>query len=85
MPKAKEKEVKFEDALKKLERIVGELEGGELPLDDSLKKYEEGVGLVRVCAQRLEQVERRVEVLTKKAGDKFNTELFDEKSVEEES
>jgi len=85
MPKAKDKEVKFEDALKKLERIVGELEGGELPLDDSLKKYEEGVGLVRVCSQRLEQVERRVEVLTKKAGDKFSTEIFDEESVEEES
>jgi len=83
MPKAKEKEVKFEDALKKLERIVGELEGGELPLDDSLKKYEEGVGLVRVCSQRLEQVERRVEVLTKKAGEKFTTEFFDEGSVDE--
>ena len=44
-------EMKFEDALKKLEKIVAELEGGELSLDEALKKYQEGIELSRACSQ----------------------------------
>lgn len=47
-------EMKFEEALKKLEKIVEELESGKLSLDDSLKKYEEGVRLSRFCHKTLQ-------------------------------
>ena len=62
-------EKKFEDALARLEEIVKELESGDLSLDLSLKLFEEGIKLSRVCNKRLEEAERRVEVLLKdKAG-----------------
>ena len=62
-------EKKFEDALARLEEIVKELESGDLPLEQSLKMFEEGVKLSRICHKRLEDAERRVEILLKdKAG-----------------
>ena len=62
-------EKKFEDALARLEEIVRELESGDLPLEQSLKMFEEGVKLSRICNKRLEDAERRVEILLKdKAG-----------------
>jgi exodeoxyribonuclease VII small subunit len=62
-------EKKFEDALSRLEQIVKELESGDLPLELSLKLFEEGIKLSRICNKRLEDAERRVEVLIKdKAG-----------------
>ena len=54
---------KFEEALEKLERIVREMETGELPLDQSLKSFEEGIKLIRFCSTRLEETQRRVEQL----------------------
>lgn len=63
-------EIKFEDALKKLEKIVEDLEAGNLTLDEALKKYQEGIELSRVCSQRLDSVKKKIEVLTKnKKGD----------------
>lgn len=63
-------EVKFEDTLKKLEKIVQDLERGELTLDEALKKYQEGVELSRICSQRLDQAKKRVDLLAKnKKGD----------------
>ena len=56
-------EVKFEDALKKLEKIVEELEAGDLSLDEALKKYQDGIELSRLCAQRLEGAKKKIEVL----------------------
>ncbi len=62
-------EKKFEDALARLEEIVRELESGDLPLEQSLKMFEEGIKLSRICHKRLEDAERRVEILLKdKAG-----------------
>jgi exodeoxyribonuclease VII small subunit len=62
-------EKKFETALTRLEEIVQELEKGELPLEQSLKLFEEGVKLARICMSRLEDAERKVEILLKdKAG-----------------
>jgi exodeoxyribonuclease VII small subunit len=62
-------EKKFEAALARLEAIVEELEKGELPLEQSLKLFEEGIKLARLCGTRLEEAERKVEVLLKdKAG-----------------
>jgi exodeoxyribonuclease VII small subunit len=59
---------KFEDALKKLEDIVRRMESGEMPLDDALKSFEEGVRLIRFCSAKLEETERRVEMLLGKEG-----------------
>lgn len=53
----------FESSLEELERIVRELEQGELPLEKSLELFERGVKLSRECQDRLNQAERRIEIL----------------------
>ena len=58
-------EVKFEEALKKLEKIVTDLEAGDLTLDEALKKYQEGIELSRLCSQRLESAKKKIDVLVK--------------------
>jgi exodeoxyribonuclease VII small subunit len=55
----------FEQALLELEQIVQRLEKGELPLEDSLRLYEEGIRLSRLCHAKLEEAEGRIEVLLK--------------------
>ena len=55
----------FEESLTTLEKIVRELEQGDLSLEDSLKLFENGVKLSRECQERLNQAERRIEVLLK--------------------
>ena len=62
---ADEKEIKFEDALGRLEAVVDRLESGELPLEESLRLFEEGVHLTKVCTNRLEEAERRITILLK--------------------
>lgn len=59
---------RFEDALARLEQIVHALEAGNLSLDDSLRAFEEGTGLLRLCARRLDEAERRIEILAKDEG-----------------
>lgn len=78
-------EMKFEEALKKLEKIVGELEDGNLSLDESLEKYEEGVKLSRLCAKKLEVAKKKVEILLKSEDGSVELKPFDEKAEEEES
>lgn len=60
-----ETEIKFEKALERLEKIVEDLESGNISLEDALKKYEEGVKLCRICTQKLSQAETKIESLTK--------------------
>jgi exodeoxyribonuclease VII small subunit len=60
-----DKKQTFETSLKELERIVRQLEDGDLPLEDSLKLFEDGVKLSRECQERLNQAERRIEILLK--------------------
>ncbi|MCH8040706.1 MAG: exodeoxyribonuclease VII small subunit [Nitrospirales bacterium] len=55
--------LKFEDALARLETIVAELEKGDLPLDDSLKIFEEGIKLSKTCLKMLDDTERKVEIM----------------------
>ena len=62
---------RFEEALGELEAIVQRLEKGELPLEESLAAFERGIGLVRQLAQRLADVEQRVEVLLKSEAGKL--------------
>jgi exodeoxyribonuclease VII small subunit len=70
-------DIKFEDALARLEQIVDTLEAGNLPLEDSLKAFEEGVGLARRCARYLEEAEKRIELLTKDEVGLLRTEPFE--------
>ena len=67
---------KFETALKKLEDVVRKLEGGELSLDDSLKAFEEGVKLAGFCSGKLNEAEKRVELLIKQKDGTFSREKF---------
>jgi exodeoxyribonuclease VII small subunit len=55
----------FETSLEELERIVRELERGDLPLEKSLELFEQGVKLSRACQERLSEAERRIEILTR--------------------
>jgi exodeoxyribonuclease VII small subunit len=55
--------VKFENAMARLETIVSELEKGDLPLDESLKIFEEGIRLSKTCLKMLDDAERKVEIL----------------------
>jgi exodeoxyribonuclease VII small subunit len=56
---------KFEEALGRLEDIVKKMEAGDMTLEESLKAFEEGIKLARLCSRRLDDAERRVEILLK--------------------
>lgn len=75
--------LKFEQALKRLEEIVEELEKGDLSLDDSLKRYEEGIKLSRFCAKKLEETERKVEILAKNEKGEFEKTPYEENPLQE--
>ncbi|MFH1189691.1 MAG: exodeoxyribonuclease VII small subunit [Candidatus Omnitrophota bacterium] len=77
-------EMKFEEALKKLEKIVQELEDGDLPLDEACEKYEEGIRLSKACAKKLEQARKRVEILLKNEDGSVELREFDERKAQEE-
>jgi exodeoxyribonuclease VII small subunit len=66
----------FEESLKKLETIVDKLEKGDMSLEDSLKLFEEGVGLSAACKKELEAAEGKVETLIKQRDGSFKTEPF---------
>lgn len=70
--------VKFEEALEKLEDIVRELEGGDLQLDKSLAKYEEGVKLIRICQKKLQEAKKKIEILVTSKEGKVKIEPFGE-------
>lgn len=60
----------FEEALSRLEKIVAQMESGELKLEESMRLFEEGIGLTKVCHQRLDEVEKKVKQLLKKSSSK---------------
>ena len=68
----------FEGSLKRLEEIVAELEGNKLPLEQSLDVFEEGEKLVRFCAGRLDEAERRIELLLADKEGRLRVEPFPE-------
>ena len=67
----------FEQAIQRLENVVAEMEGAELPLEDVLKRYEEGTRLVRFCAAKLDEAEKKIEILQKKADGSVKLEPFE--------
>jgi len=66
----------FENAMKRLEAIVQDLESGDLTLDEAMKKFQEGVKLSRLCSQRLDETEKRVSILMKDEEGKVRAEPF---------
>lgn len=58
----------FEDSLAKLEQITEELESGDLSLEESLKKFDEGVKLAEFCNRKLDEAQQKVNILLKKDG-----------------
>jgi exodeoxyribonuclease VII small subunit len=67
----------FEESLKKLESIVEKLEKGDLPLEDSLKLFEEGVGLSAACKKELDEAEGKVQLLVKQRDGSLKAEPFE--------
>ena len=73
----------FEQAMGQLEKIVDELETGDLPLEQALKKYEEGIQLSKFCSQKLDETEKRINVLMQDGDGKITrTPFADQDSVE---
>ncbi len=67
----------FEEALERLEEIVRRMESGDLTLEESLALFEEGVRLTRVCSQRLDEAEKKIEMLTRDAQGEVRAEPAD--------
>ena len=65
----------FEASMTRLEEIVDLLDSGELPLEDAMKIFEEGMKLSHFCSDKLNQVEKRIQVLTKQEDGNFQLEL----------
>ncbi len=72
-----EEEIKFEDALEQLEEIVEKLETGDLPLEEALKAFEEGIKLSRFCSEQLNEAELRIEKLIAIDEDSIQTVPFE--------
>ena len=70
--------IKFESALEDLEQVVEQLESGELSLEDSLAAFEKGVGLVKFCNQKLNEVEKKIELLVKDKEGNLQLKAFEE-------
>ncbi len=68
---------RFEDALSKLEKIVSKLEEGDIALEESLRLFEEGIRLSRFCNQKLDEAEKKVEILLKDKNGMLKPYPFD--------
>lgn len=76
---------KFEDELKDLETIVNQIDSGELTLEESISAFERGVMLVKALNGKLDEVERKVELLTRSAGGELRTTPFEASPDKENS
>jgi len=70
----------FEKDLKRLEDIVAKMEEGDIPLDESMKLFEEGVKLSRFCSERLDKAEKKVEIITADKNGSITTRPFEPES-----
>ncbi|HTS01136.1 MAG TPA: exodeoxyribonuclease VII small subunit [Thermoanaerobaculia bacterium] len=81
--KALPKNLSFEKALERLQEVVAEMEDPERGLEASLELFEEGVSLSRFCRSRIEEIQKRVEVVLKETADSLSTGPLDEDSDDE--
>lgn len=75
-------EKKFEEAMQRLEEIVQSLDNGDLPLEESLKIFEEGMKLVGFCNSKLDEAEKKVSLLVKESDGQLKEKPFDEDEEE---
>ena len=75
--------MKFEEAMERLEKITQELEEGNLSLDGALERFEEGMKLIGFCEKKLEEAEKKIQVLIKE-GDKFRAKDWAGERITEE-
>ncbi len=66
----------FEQSMKQLEKIVQELEDGDLPLEKALKKFEEGMQLTKLCSEKLDETEKKVSILLKNSEGRITEQPF---------
>ena len=78
MVETKDKDIKYEDALKRLERLVAELDTSELDLETRLKKFEEGTKLARLLLKKLDQAKKKVQILVKSHAGETALASFDD-------
>jgi len=83
MAKKEQEKKRFEQALEELEKVVERLESGELSLEDSLAAFEEGIGLVKFCNQKLTEVEKKIELLVKDKDGKLQLRALDDAADED--
>ncbi|HLH78154.1 MAG TPA: exodeoxyribonuclease VII small subunit [Candidatus Binataceae bacterium] len=83
-PKADSNNQKFEDGLADLEAIVARIDSGELPLEESIQAFERGVALVRALNQKLDEVEKKIEVLVRDNQGQLRTAAYREPAGEDE-
>lgn len=69
-------EMKFEDAMKRIEEIVNQLEKGDLPLEQALERFEEAIKLAKICQAKLEDAQQRISKLVRE-GEDFRLEPFE--------
>jgi exodeoxyribonuclease VII small subunit len=67
-PKKISPELNFESAMDRLEAIVEQMESGNMPLEELIVRYEEGMKLVKICQERLASAEQRIEIITRNSG-----------------
>ena len=77
------KNITFEEALENLEKTVERLESGDLSLEKALQEFEKGVKMSRICTQKLEETEKKVELLLNVTNGEPQTSLFDMKNLDE--
>jgi exodeoxyribonuclease VII small subunit len=63
-----EQDLSFEEALLRLENIVRAMEAGDLPLEKAIQEFQEGMQLARICREKLDQAEQKIEMLVNEAG-----------------
>jgi exodeoxyribonuclease VII small subunit len=66
----------FEQSMKLLERIVQELEDGDLPLEKAIKKFEEGIKLTKLCSEKLDETEKKISILLKNSEGQITEKPF---------
>ena len=74
----------FEESLRDLEQIVKELETGDLPLEEAIKRFEDGMALSRACSQMLDETEQKVSRLIKDSEDTFREQDFENQVSKDE-
>jgi len=72
-----EKKQKFEDAMKELQKVTSEMESGELSLEEMIEHFEKGQKLIKTCSSQLNEIQKKIEIITKKSDGSISLENFE--------